>query len=362
MSLYRIDGWDYFPPNSTGVGVIGPNFMADGYTNGLNNWTSAPGRFGVGNSVWLGSNFNSFQAIDRRFDDSDTVIIGHAFNADFSTLLTGGQIGVYDSEGASYLQCGVSFDQNGVLRVFRGTGGTGSNLGTIVATSHSGVYHPQEWNYLEIKVKVHATAGIVEVRLNTVVVISYVGPTTNPNNAPILGLPHGWDCMSYLGWSNLKYDDRYILVVDGTGNNDYLGNVRVNTQLTVGAGDLTQMLVTGASANWDAVNEFVLTDTEYVHSPTVGNADLYTMNPNATSQNIFGVQITGAWKQDDATQMRGQNIIKTGGTVYFGATDKYLAQTYRYYHDMWELNPNTGVGWTAADLNAIQAGQKLLAG
>jgi hypothetical protein len=38
-------------------------------------------------------------------------------------------------------------------------------------------------------------------------------------------------------------------------NTAYLGNVRVNCQLTVGAGDLTEMSVFGAASNWDAVNE-----------------------------------------------------------------------------------------------------------
>lgn len=359
MSLYRIDGWDYYPPNSTGQTVVGPNFMADGYTNGLNNWTTYPGRFG-GNCVSLGSNFNSFQAIGHRYTDSDTVIIGHAFNMDSQILITGGQIGVYDAEGASYLQCGVSFEQNGVFRAFRGTGGSGSNAGTIVATSHSGVYHPQEWNYLEVKIKVHATAGLIEVRLNTVTIISYVGPTTNQFNNPILSLAHGWDNVAYLGFSNLKWDDRYILLCDGIGNADYLGNVRVNTQLTVGAGDLTQFGVVGAAANWNAVNEFVLTDAEYVWTQTIGNEDLYSMDPIITAANIFGMQVTGAHKQDDATQKTSRNLIKTHSTVYEGA-DNVLAQTYRYYHDVFELNPNTGVGWTASELNAAQAGQKLQA-
>jgi hypothetical protein len=145
-----------------------------------------------------------------------------------------------------------------------------------------------------------------------------------------------------------------MVVLDGVNSNDYLGNVRVNTQFTVGAGDLTQFGVVGAANNWDAVNEFVLTDAEYTWTQTVGNEDLYAMDPIITAANIFGMQITGAWRQDDATQMKGHSLIKTHGTIYEGA-DNELAQSYRYYRDVYELNPNTGVGWTAAELNAVQA-------
>lgn len=360
MSLFRIDGWDYYPPNSTGQTVVGPNFTADGFSAGLNNWTTTTGRFGTGNSIWLGANFVSFEALGRRFT-TETVVIGQAVRMDTSGLFGGG-LAIYDAMGASFLQCGIGFFEDGVIRVVRGNGGSGSLNGVIVATSKNKVIHPQEWNYIEIKFKLHASSGLVEVRVNTVVVVSYVGPTTHMTVTPILGLPIGWDTIAYNGFSNLQYDDRYILDDVGTDNIDYLGNVRVNTQLTVGAGDLTQMSVFGAANNWDAVNEFVLTDAEYVYTSTIGNSDLYAMNPSITAQNIFGVQVVGAWRQDDATQMRGQSLIKTHGTVYEGALTNELAQTYHYYRDVYDLNPNTGVGWTAAELNAIQAGQKLLAG
>jgi hypothetical protein len=246
MSLYRIDGWDFFVPNATGSTVVGPNFTADGFTGGLSNWNTSPGRFG-GNCIYLANNSQSFHAINRRFT-TETVIIGHAFRMDAPDIPAGCQFGVYDGEGASYYQCGVSFDQNGVIRANRGN-----------------------------------------------------------------------------------------------------------------AGDLTQFGVVGAANNWDAVNEFVLTDAEYTWTQTVGNEDLYAMDPIITAANIFGMQITGAWRQDDATQMKGHSLIKTHGTIYEGA-DNELAQSYRYYRDVYELNPNTGVGWTAAELNAVQGGQKLLVG
>lgn len=359
MALYRIDGWDYYPANTFGAGQNDANLKADGWTGGTNNFFVSPGRFG-GNAIGLGSNFTSWEPIGKRFT-SEQVVVGHAWYMGGLGLM-GGQFGFYDAQGATFLNCFMQFEQDGVIRIYRGNGLSGGISGVVVATSKAKAIHPFEWNYIEVKYKQHATAGIFEVRVNKVVVVSYTGPTTHMTLSPILSLATGFDTFSYVGFTGLLFDDRYVLDDTGANNVDYLGNVRVNTQLTTAPGDLTEMLVSGASANWDAVNESALTDAEYAYSSTVGARDLYTMNPNATSQNIFGVQVTGAFRQDDATQMKAHLLVKTHGTLYESAVDQYLAQNYHYYRDMWELNPNTGVGWTAAELNAIQAGQKLLAG
>jgi hypothetical protein len=359
MSLYRIDGWDYYPAPGQSITA---NLAADGWVGNIAQMSSFAGRFG-GNAIGFSNNFGflSTEPIGTRYT-TQTCVIGHGLTINTNGNM-GGAIGAYDGEGGGGYQWVLQFEQDGVIRLYRNQQGGGGLSMVVIATSHAKAIHGFEWNEIEIKHKVHNTSGFVEVRINTVVVLSYVGNTANTTVPPILGLPYGWDSIGYVGAGGVPiyWDDRYILVVDGVGNNDYLGNVRVNAQLTTAPGDLTEMLVTGAAANWDAVNEAVLTETEYVYSSTIGNRDLYTMNPSITALNIFGVQVVGAWRQDDATQMMGHSLIKTHGTIYEGA-DNELAQNYHYYRDLYELNPNTGVGWTAAELNAVQAGQKLLAG
>ena len=366
MALFRIDGWDYYPGGSNPSVQV--QAEADGWYNGAGNLTTFGGRFGRGLSMgFSGSVFNQSvsEAIGHRWTTEMTVI-GQAIFWPVGGG-SGFQFIINDAQGAQGPQFMLQFENLGVVRLYRfiGTGGGGGT--TLIATTPAKAWHTDEWNYMELKFKVHPVSGFVELRINKVVVLSFSGNTGN-SVAPVLSLPYGWDSISWSGSLSfnddtnvLRWDDRYILDDTGSNNTDYLGNVRVNTQLTVGAGDLTEMLVTGASANWDAVNDTPLTEAEYVYSSLVGARDLYTMDPNVTSQNIFGVQLTGAWRQDDATQMIGHHLLKTHGTLYEGG-DNYLAQTYHYYRSMFELNPNTGVGWTAAELNALQAGQKLLAG
>lgn len=364
MALYRIDGWDYYPS----LAVCQTNGEADGWYDATGQLITYAGRFG-GLALGFQGSQNGQQvseAIGKRWTN-ETCIVGQAqlIPQPANTVWA---FAVADAQGGNNIQFWLNYEDLGIIRLYRGgLSSTYSDSGTLVATSAAKVYHVNEWDYVEVKFKIHDTAGLVEVRINTVVVLSYVGPTSNMK-PPVLGLTPGWDTIRYNsgtggndGFPAVRFDDRYILDNTGSNNTDYLGNVRVNCQLTTAAGDLTEMDVFGAAANWDAVNERVLTETEYVYSATMTDRDLYTMDPNVTAQNILGVQVVGAQRQDDSTQLKSKLLLKTGGTIYSGL-DHYLAQNYHYYRDVWELNPNTGVGWTAAQLNAIQAGQQVLLG
>lgn len=363
MALYRIDGWDYYPGGTTPN--IQVNAEADGWYNGAGNLTTFPGRFGKGLSMGFGGsvfNETSYEAIGKRWT-TETTVIGQAFYWPTGTG-SGFQFGINDAQGGQGPQFMLEFDTLGVIRLYRFTNSGGSSL-VLIATTAAKVWHNDEWNYLELKFKVHATAGLVEVRINTVTVLSFSG-NTGCTIAPVLSQPYGWDSIYWSGslsnnddTNQLRWDDRYILDDTGGVNTNYLGNVRVNCQLTTAPGDVTQMSVFGAAANWDAVNESALTETEYVFDSVMTHRDLYTLDPNVTAQNVLGVQVTGAHRQDDSTQLKSNLILKTHATEYAGV-DHYLAQTYHYYRDIWDLNPNTGVGWTAAELNALQAGQKVL--
>lgn len=362
MAVYRIDGWDYYPS----AGSVQVQAEADGWYNGASGLQTFTGRFGKGLAMgFTGSVFNQTaqEAIGKRWT-TETTVIGQAIFWP-SGGGSGFQFGINDAEGGAGTQFYLQFETLGVIRIYRQNGGAGP---VLVATSAAKSWHADEWNYIEVKFLVnYPGSGLVEVRVNKVTVVSYVGPTGN-TTAPVLGEAYGWDSIWWSGslsfqddTNQLRWDDRYILDDTGLNNTDYLGNVRVNLQKTIAAGDVTQMSVFGAAANWDAVNEPELTEVEYVYDSVMGHYDLYTMDPNVTAQNILAVQLTGAHRQDDSTQLKSHLVMKTHATEYEGA-DHYLAQTYHYYRDVWELNPNTGVGWTAAELNAIQAGQKVLAG
>lgn len=372
MSLYRIDGYDYWYPMNGGYDSAGTltraQAAADGWYDNIAQVTTYTGRFGKG-LCWgtLPSAYDQpvSQAIGKRFT-SERIVVGQA---QFQPQTYGqwwcwGPVdfqGIGSGNSYTNRHFWLNFEIGGLIRLYiGGTSATDPTGQTLVASTPAKTWHSDEWDFIECKFTLSQTSGLVEVRVNKVVVISYVGRTANLFT-PLLGLPLGWDGLFYAGTNGtpiFMVDDRYLLDNTGANNTDYLGNVRVNCQLPTAAGDLTEMSVYGVAANWNAVNKPSLVETEYVFDATMGHRDLYTLDPNVSAQNILGVQVTGAHRQDDSTQLKSNILLKTGGTLFTGP-DHNLAQNYHYYRDMYELNPSTSAGWTPAQLNLLQAGQQV---
>jgi hypothetical protein len=150
--------------------------------------------------------------------------------------------------------------------------------------------------------------------------------------------------------------------MDGPRNNDYLGNVRVRYMPVISNDTPLDWSIGGsipAPTNWQSVLNLDLNDTKYVFTPDTGDQDFYNIDPIINAPTIFGVEIGGAYRQDDATQRFVANQIRSGATVATGVT---LAtnQTYTFTYDIFELNPDTGLGWSNAEVNAIDVGPKVV--
>lgn len=226
---------------------------------------------------------------------------------------------------------------------------------SIKAISRPGTVNTQTWNYFEIRFTLNTR---IRVRVNTDLVIDYVGTFGPPSN------PTTWDVLSWGGAMSFTtqqvfaWDDLYVLTTTAAPNNDYLGNVRVRLQQPAAAGDVTQLTPVGAASNYLAQINPTLSAGVYDQTATVGQYDLYQMQANAAARNIYGVQVRGTFLQDNATQLKGSLVMKTGGTEYEG-THYSLSSAYDTYYSVWDINPHTSAAWTNSDLNAIQAGPKL---
>lgn len=271
-------------------------------------------------------------------------------------------------QGAGYLcffdavsgvtQFSVSWNTFGVLRAWQGEPGLSAQIGVSAVAS----YFYNEWFYLEVYANI-ANSGSFEVRVNTVPVMNYALADTQASGIA------GFDSVGF-GLGSTVYgnhfeswllDDLYFCDGAGAVNNTFLGNVRVKSQLAVGAGDHTGMTIGGSSpaaTNWQSVLDTLLGASKFVYSPTAGDYDLYTVDPIVNAPLVHGVQVRGAYRQDDATQRVSRNLLKTGGVLFEGA-DNYLNQSFSVHRDIWDLNPDTGLGWTAAQVNALQIGPKV---
>jgi hypothetical protein len=259
----------------------------------------------------------------------------------------------------------ISWEDYGKIKVYRDEPPTGGG-GILLGSSDLGAYYYDKWFYLEVFCKMGQTDGEVEVRINTVTVISLVNVDT------CYSANVQFDCVGFgapgsIGntgsWRNQwMIDDLYFCDPAGSINNGFLGNVRVMCQLPVSDGSVIDFAIGGsapAATNWQSVLTTALNDTKYVASSTIGDKDLYNVQAIINSPLVHGVQVKIAAKMDDATQRGLAAVIKSGGVEVDGITH-YINQSYSFYRTIHELDPATGVGWTGAAVNLIEIGPKVV--
>lgn len=366
MTLRLVEGFDWL---TTGLsnGVIQQRLGASHYympmlfTGRIPYWgVSSNTAFSFGASLAIGGGLDLFDVrpyIYYPVPSDDEGVIGLRVYVSSGQTGTMGPVFYSSVDGP---QVSVGFYPLGIIKVYRGAPGSG----TLLATSSPGAYYESAWFYLEVKAKIHQSAGSVEVRLNTETIISLVDTDTCAGTTPsfnMVGLMENPGAPNGTGLSIL-YDDLYYTDLMGSVNNGFLGNVRVKTQFAVGNGDNIDFLIGGSSpaaTNWQSVSNLAMDDTKFVYSPTIGDFDLYDMNPTINAPYVHAIQVRSCMRQDDATQRIGHNIIKTpSGTIVEG-DDHYLNQSFSLYRDIFETNPDTSTFFTGTEANGTQAGPKV---
>ena len=318
--------------------------------NLLQKWTSittgsdgsvsigAGGRFGSG--MFLGAGFPYVGWATKILDAQATWYVGAAFSPF-------GRIILYDGATA---QLTLALDGTGRLAVYQGTT-SGTLLGTGTTILSPG------WHYVELGATINNTTGTCEVRLDGVTEWSGSALDTQASaNASA-------DRVTLWGQNGVAVDDLYIC--DGAGSaprNTFLGDVRVQALMPSADGDLSQFVPSSGSTHYNLVDEVPPDDdTSYVSSATAGNVDLYQLGDvAAVSGSILGLQVLPYARKDDAGTRTLAPVVKTGGVEYDGSAVA-LGMSYTYLPEIWEQNPATSADWTIADVNALQAGVKVVA-
>lgn len=324
----------------------------DNYTALAEKWSSvgwggigAGGRFG-GNR--LSQNYNGVGgSLIKVLDSQPTWIVGFAFVV--RTYQARDFVQVIDN-ATVHMKC--SMDASGYLNLNRN--------GTVLAT---GSVQPavDVWHFCELKVTIHDTLGVAELRLNSIPLFSLTNQDTrNGANASAdrIAIMHaaggGPDPVS-------QYDDIYICDGQGSVNNDFLSDCRVISLLPNGDGATSQMV--GSDGN--SVQNYLLVDeatqngdTDYVESSNVGDKDTYAFaNSGLASGPVKGVQVCTHGKRTDAGPRSICHVARLSGVEQDGA-DRVLGSTYVQQLTCFDTKPGGGA-WTLADVDNAEFGQKV---
>jgi len=307
--------------------------------------TTAATRFGTGLAYTYTSNGGTAGVLKKFFTASNKIIFGCAFktvlNNDTSTVMQ-----VWGDGGVTQ-HLGLRFLTTGQVVLVRGS--------TVIATSvASGLVTVNTWAYWEMSATIHDTTGSVEVRINGTPVISFTGDTKNAGTATTIDAI-SWH-QSGVTSATPSIDDLYILNDLGSTNNNFLGDIRIQTLVPDGAGSVTQLSPLGVANNWDNVNEVPSSGADFNYSGTVGHRDLYSMtNLTAGTTVVFAVVPHIIARKTDSGVIAAKTALKHGATVATGTTQT-LGTSSDVYATVHEINPSTGVAWTVGDLASLEAG------
>lgn len=290
----------------------------------------------------------------------DTLIAGVSVKSE-DALSGSAALGLLDFwESTSIPHVHIWVNGNGAVVATRINGGLGSG-GTDLGSSANGVITAQTWHHISAKVKVHDTAGTVEVWVypSGTKVLDLAAQDTRNGGTGIC------DKIAVVGFMSivpkLTYlSDFYVLDTAGAApNNTFLGDVRVDALLPTADGNYSQLTPSTGAVHYVLVDEATPNTSDYNSSATSGNRDTYAMADLATSSaTYFAVQALVASLKDSASASSAQTCIRSGSTDSVGVSTA-LATTQSYLRDVYPTDPATSAAWTFAAINAAEAGMNV---
>jgi hypothetical protein len=242
----------------------------------------------------------------------------------------------------------VALDTAGKLSVKRGT--TTLATGTTVLTLSN-------WYYIELKTVIHDTTGSYELRIDTVTELSDAVEDTRNG-----GTTGQWDnIVINCAAVGTLVDDFYVCDTSGSTNNDFLGPVKVETLLPqTGNGTNTGLTPSTGTDHGALVDESPANTSDYNSSATVGVKDTYHYPSLSLTGAVLGIQTNLYVAKSDTAARTVCAVVRSGGTDYDGANVS-PGTTFGYFSEVRATNPATGLAWTTADVNGMEAGMKVTA-
>lgn len=224
------------------------------------------------------------------------------------------------------------------------------------------------WYHFGIRVKIHATAGELEVRINGGPVI---GPLTGLNTTDVTSTFTGLLRSFSLGGNDNTYLFDDLVVMDdvddglndprlpgGGGFDKFLGPVEVRVKRP-NAAVVTGWTPTPTVPNYQNVDDVEPDDdTTYnsAASGAVGAEDLFELEDLASGEDILGAQVlVSARKTEEGTAAIKPLLRQAGVTT--PQPEVFLPSTYSYAITPLAQPPNGGL-WTASVFNTLQAGYR----
>lgn len=199
---------------------------------------------------------------------------------------------------------------------------------------------------LTLKVVLHASEGEITAWIGDTEVASWTGDTIGSTGATTLDTIK-FRSNAYTSGAEVWYSE--IIIAD-----ELTINMRVATLVFEADGSHSEW-----TNGWANIDEITENQGDLIQSDVADQRELMNLSAYNGSADLIVRRIIVS-----ARAIRGvggpQNLqlaVRHGTTDGFSSS-KALSEIYTTYRDNWDINPDTGVAWTIADLASLQAGVK----
>lgn len=277
-----------------------------------------------------------------------SIVCGAAFYV--NSALPSSNTALFTLMDSTTAQCELRLTTTGALLISRN--------GTTVYTAPTPAIVANTWNYIEWKVTIGSTTGSSSVRINGSST-DYINISSVNLQATANSTATAFRLGTTTNLSDLYFDDFYLCDLTGTTNNNFLGDVRIDTLYPNADGTYSQSTPSTGTSRFALVDETSQANTtDYVDLPSVGNKDTYGMTnlPSLASSTIHAVQVTSYCSKGDAGTARSvANMIRSGTTELEG-TSSVLTTSYLWYPSIFVTDPNTSGAWSQTAVNNLEVG------
>lgn len=311
----------------------------------------ASGRNGGGNILLI---FASVMEHAGMVIENDTFIVGAAINPIAPRTANANLFDISANTSAVQLRCRLNFSDSKIEFLRSGI----TSVGFTDEALLSGTY-----TYVEVKIFCHNSIGTIECRFDGVTVFTFgPGDTQGTINSSVTSLQVQGD-----SGTGVRCDDLYVADTSGTKNNDFLGDVRVDTLLAT-SDSVAEFDTANPSANhFENVDEAtgVDEDTSYNETPTNGDRDIFgfsNLPVHPVAAEVLAVQ---PWSYHKKQQSSGdqlvRHLVQPISTIYDQGDQGATAEDWRIMQNaILENNPETGVGWLESEVDAALFGMEVV--
>ena len=236
-----------------------------------------------------------------------------------------------------------------------------SHVGTIAGAFIGGVF-----NRIETHLVIDSVEGMIEVKVNGNSHFVWAGNTDPLGTGHVRSMCLGKILSSSVDFTSY-YDDVAVNDTTGSVNNSWCGKGSILLLRPKGVGHYSQFTPSNVTFdNYEMVDEIPNdSDTTYVQSDTVGNIDTYDMQELVADRGIdpaLGVVVkavqvclTGRYEGADSSLAP---ILRSGVVDSEGALMEMASIYHRVYDQVFSVSPFTGLAWTYAGVDLLEAGVK----